>query len=279
MTTTRLITILCVFMLFSCKKEDKDKTFTIYHLKPNRVSVATDTLKSYGWFSKSRSDFFAVKNYDKNNEQHKIKIDSFIVNYIRNDSFLIANKNVNWNLTFFKYGDGIDENTKNQNDTDYTIHTLFSYKKEIASVYFDTRTGYKTSNYNITPEKLNQTKRKIILDYFKTLNLSLDIIEPFTLHLTTEPKIQDTIKVIAKLIKQGDADEVQTSDYLVLKTLQGKVSNDTIIVHYYNNKPPKESEGKAILTLLEYDIVLGKYKNLYYFPEHDGITWSKEIKN
>jgi len=183
MGTIRLVTILCVFILFSCKKEDKDTTFRIYHLKPNRVHVATDTVGVYGWFSKRRNDFFAVKNYDINNEQHKIKIDNFIVNYIRKDSFLIANKNVNWTLTFFKYGNGIDENTKNQNDTDYTIHNLFSYKKEIVSIYFDTRTGYLTSNYNVTPEKVNQTKRKIISDYFATLNLSLDTIKPFTMML------------------------------------------------------------------------------------------------
>ena len=48
-------------MLFSCKKEDKDKTFKIIHLKPNRVYEATDTVGVYGWFSKRRNDFFVVK--------------------------------------------------------------------------------------------------------------------------------------------------------------------------------------------------------------------------
>jgi len=275
MKTTRLATIICVFMLFSCEKEGKDTIFRIYHLKPNRVY--TDAGAVNGKFFKRRNDFFTVKNYDINNEQHKIKIDSFIVNYIRKDSFLIANKNVNWSLTFFKYGDGIDENTKNQNDTDYTIHNLFSYKKEIASVYFDTRTGYSTSNYNVTPEKINQSKRKIILDYFTTLNLRLDIREPFALHLIAELKNLDTIKVIAKLIKQEEGCEIQIADYLVLKTLQGKVSNDTIRVAYNPHKKPKKLKGNTILTLLDFDLIVGA-KDHYYFPEYDGIKWSMEIK-
>ncbi len=277
MKTIKLVIILFVFILFSCKKEDKDKTFRIYHLTPNREYVATDTVGVYGWFSKRRNDFFVVKNYDINNEQHKIKIDSFIVNYLKKDSFLIANKNVNWTLTFFKYGNGIDENTTHEYDTDYTIHNLFSYKKEIGSVYFDTRTGYSVSNYNITPEKFNQTQRDIISDYFATLNLKLDKRKDFTDHLTAVSKCKDTIKVLAKFIKQGDEDEIQISDYLVLKTLKGKVSNDTINVAYYPNKAPKNPNGNAILTLLEFDVVLGA-KDHYYFPEYDGTLGSKSIK-
>ncbi len=277
MATTRLTIILCVLSLFSCKKEDKDKTFRIYHLTPNRVYAATDTVGVYGWFSKRRNDFFVVKNYDINNKQHKIKIDSFIVNYLKKDSFLIKNKNGNWTLTFFKYGNGIDENTKHEYGTDYTIHNLFSYKKEIGSVYFDTRTGYSVSNYNITPEKFNQTKRDIISNYFATLNLKLDKRKGFTDHLTAVSKNQDTIKVLAKLIKQRGANKVQTSDYLVLKTLKGKVSNDTINVAHYNYKAPEKSEGNTILTLLEFDIVLGA-KDAYYFPEYNGTLGSKSIK-
>ncbi len=277
MATTKLTIILCVLSLFSCKKEDKDKTFRIYHLTPNRVYAATDTVGVYGWFSKRRNDFFVVKNYDVNNKQHKIKIDSFIVNYLKKDPFLIKNKNVNWTLTFFKYGNGIDENTKHEYGTDYTIHNLFSYKKEIGSVYFNTRTGYSVSNYNITPEKIIQTKRDIISDYFATLNLKLDKRKGFTDHLTAVSKKQDTIKVLAKFIKKGDEDEIQISDYLVLKTLQGEVSNDTINVAYYPNKAPKKSNGDIILTILEFDIVLGA-KDAYYFPEYNGTLGSKSIK-
>jgi len=277
MEATKLATILFVLTLFSCAKEDQDKTFKIYHLTPNRVYVATDTIGVYGWYAKRRNDFFVVKNYDINNEQHKIKIDSFIVNYLKKDSFLTINKNVNWTLTFFKYGNGIDENTEHEYGTDYTIHDLFSYKKEIGSVYFDTRTGYSVSNYNITPEKFNQTKREIISDYFATLNLKLDKRKGFTDHLTAVSKCKDTIKVLAKFIKQGDEDKIQISDYLVLKTLKGKVSNDTINVAYYPNKAPKNPKGDAILTLLEFDVVLGA-KDHYYFPEYDGTLGSKSIK-
>lgn len=279
MKITRLATILCVYMLFSCEKEDKDKTFRIVHLKPNRVHLNDERVTVNGWYAKTRNDFFTVKNYDINNEQHKIKIDSFIVNYMKKDSFLITNKNVNWKLTFFKYGKGIDENTEHEYGTDYTIHNLFSYKKEITSVYFDTRTGYSGSNYNITSEKFNQSKRKIISDYFTTLDLMLDKKrEPFTLHLTAEPKNLDTIKVIARLIKQEEGCEFQMADYLVVKILQGKVSNDTIRVAYNPHLLPNKSKVNTILTLLDFDLIVGA-KDHYYFPEYDGVKWSKEIKN
>lgn len=125
------------------------------------------------WY-KRRNDFFVIKNYDVNNEMHKIKIDSFVVEYVKRDSFLNENRNSFWRLTFFNYGDGIDEHTLHQYDSDYTIHDLFSYKKEIVSVYFDTRIGYGSSNFNVTPETVNKSKRKIISDYIDTLNLKLD---------------------------------------------------------------------------------------------------------
>lgn len=93
---------------------------------------------------------------------------------MENDSFLEKNKNSFWRLTFFDYGNGIDEYTKHQYDSDYTIHNLFSYKKEIASVYFDTRIGYERSNYNNPSEKISQIKRPIISEYFKAKGLKLD---------------------------------------------------------------------------------------------------------
>ena len=125
------------------------------------------------WY-KRRNDFFVVKNYDVNSEQHKIKIDSFVVNHLKTDSFLQVNNNSFWRLTFFKYGDGIDEDTQHQYDTDYTIHNVFSYKKEIAVIHFDNRFGYNGSSYNMASEKTIKSKRKIVSDYFETLDLNLN---------------------------------------------------------------------------------------------------------
>ncbi|WP_159245231.1 hypothetical protein, partial [Tenacibaculum maritimum] len=85
--------VFIMILLLACQPEDKDKSFKIYHLKPNLVHVNKDTVGVYGWYSKTRSDFFAIKNFDKENEKHKTKIDSFVVNYIQKDSFLYKNKN------------------------------------------------------------------------------------------------------------------------------------------------------------------------------------------
>ncbi len=168
MATTRFLIISLLIIIVSCNSKEKDKTLKIYHLKPNSVSVNTDTLRSYGWYSKTRNDFFAIKNFDATNEKHKIKVDSFVVNYIKKDSFLTKNKNVEWSLFFFKYGNGITENTKHQFDTDYTIHNLFAFKKRVTAYTFDTRTSYLgTSYYFKKGDSITNEKRKIIVDYFK----------------------------------------------------------------------------------------------------------------
>ena len=62
-----------------------------------------------------------------------------------------------------------------------------------------------------------------------------------------------------------------------LKTLKGKVSNDTINVAYYPNKAPVKSDANIVLTFLEFDGILG-IKDHYYFPDYDGTTWSKPLK-
>ncbi|PHR72858.1 MAG: hypothetical protein COA67_03920 [Lutibacter sp.] len=170
----KLATMLLIFIVFSCKKEEKDTVFKIYHLKPNSVYTTVDSLVINGSYSKRRNDFFVVKNYDINNEQHKIKIDSFVLNQIKKGTFLTKNKNSSLSLTFFKYGNGIDENTKHEYDTDYTIHNLFSYKKEIGSFYFNNRFGYEGSNYRISSEKLNSDKREIITNYYKEFDSILE---------------------------------------------------------------------------------------------------------
>ncbi|WP_407264286.1 hypothetical protein [Tenacibaculum maritimum] len=162
--------VLIMGLLFACQSKDKDKSLKIYHLKPNLVHVNKDTVGVYGWYSKTRSDFFAIKNFDRENEKHKTKVDSFVVNYIQKDSFLYKNKNARWFLTFFKYGDGIDENTKHAYNTDYTIHMLFAFEKQQIAYSFNSRykKGYKKVNYYFKDgDSIVHEDRKIISNYFK----------------------------------------------------------------------------------------------------------------
>ncbi|MFL0128635.1 hypothetical protein V2625_13850 [Tenacibaculum maritimum] len=163
--------VLIMGLLFACQSKEKDKSLKIYHLKPNDIGEFPHYKENKKYYELSRDDFFVIKNFDKENEKHKTKVDSFVVNYIQKDSFLYKNKNKNakWSLTFFKYGDGIDENTEHRVDTDYTMHTLFAPKKEIAIYTFDSKIGYRGSFYWINQENFesNDEKRKIISDYFK----------------------------------------------------------------------------------------------------------------
>ncbi|CAA0188742.1 hypothetical protein AQ1689_70060 [Tenacibaculum maritimum] len=161
--------VLIMVLLLACQPKDKDKSLKIYHLKPNDIGEFPHYKENKKYYELSRDDFFVIKNFDKENEKHKTKVDSFVVNYIQKDSFLYKNKNAKWSLTFFKYGDGIDENTEHRVDTDYTMHTLFAPKKEIAIYTFDSKIGYRGSFYWINQENFesNDEKRKIISDYFK----------------------------------------------------------------------------------------------------------------
>ncbi|WP_025663120.1 hypothetical protein [Aquimarina megaterium] len=271
MKTTRLICILFLINFISCKKEVTDKTFKIFHLKPNRVYI--DTTAVNGKFSKRRNDFFVVKNYDINNEHHKIKIDSFVVNHVKKDFFLIQNKNVNWRLTFFKYGDGIDEHTQHEYDTDYTIHDLFSYKKEIGSVYFDTREGYRGSNYTITPDKHTSSHRKIIDDYFNTNStLQYNIKQEQKARGSFNPYThkQDTIKVIAKFIKRVGGSKIQIVQYKFLEPITKLITleEDTLNIAYSIVYEPKEFPEKSMLTLVKDSANVG-LKNYYIFPDYN----------
>ncbi|MFL0086743.1 hypothetical protein, partial [Tenacibaculum maritimum] len=103
-------------------------------------------------------------------EKHKTKVDSFVVNYIQKDSFLYKNKNTYWSLVFFKYGDGIDKNTKHAYNTDYTIHTLFAFEKRRCYYSFSSRfqKGYIATGYYFKDgDSIVHEDRKIISDYFK----------------------------------------------------------------------------------------------------------------
>ncbi len=112
----------------SCNVQPKNQTLEIYHLKPNDIGELTEYKDNKKYYELVRDDFFALNNFDATNESHKIKVDSFVVNYIKNDNFLRDNANARWSLIFFKYGDGINENTKHEFNTDYTIHKLFNFR-------------------------------------------------------------------------------------------------------------------------------------------------------
>ncbi|MEZ5009575.1 MAG: hypothetical protein R2753_15625 [Chitinophagales bacterium] len=273
--------ILLVFILFSCKKAEKDKTFKIYHLTPNSIAVNTDTLRSNGWYSTTREDFFVVKNYDINNEQHKIKIDSFVVYQLKKDDFLATNKNASWSMKFFNYGNGIDENTKHEYGTDYTIHNLFSYKKEIANFHFNNRVGYSSCNYIIEPKILNTNKRKIVLDYFNsidTLNPDLVKMMQATLHYLGQdgpniPTVQkDTIQVLANFIYNDYNSSSKTAQYKVLKSMpeSAAIKEDTINVLYSDTYQPETSTSDNTLTLLRYKLKFNT-KYHYVFLDDDDV--------
>ncbi|MFL0067020.1 hypothetical protein V2595_15470 [Tenacibaculum maritimum] len=165
--------VLIMGLLFACQSKEKDKSLKIYHLKPNDISELPEYRENKRYYELLRNDFFAIKNFDKENEKHKTKVDSFVVNYIQKDSFLDKNKNAYWSLVFFKYGDGIDENTKHAYNTDYTTHTLFAFEKREIYYSFESNDTYYQKKYKTTGyyfkkgDSVVKEKRKIISDYFK----------------------------------------------------------------------------------------------------------------
>ncbi|MFL0105099.1 hypothetical protein, partial [Tenacibaculum maritimum] len=84
--------VLIMGLLFACQSKDKDKSLKIYHLKPNDIGKFSHYKENKKYYELSRDDFFVIKNFDKENEKHKTKVDSFVVNYIQKDSFLYKNK-------------------------------------------------------------------------------------------------------------------------------------------------------------------------------------------
>ena len=169
MTTTRFLIIFALIIFASCNS--KEKALKIYHLKPNSIGELTEYKKNKKYYELDRDDFFAIKNFDATNDNHKVKVDSFVINYIKNDNYLIKNKNARWSLIFFKYGDGITESTKHQFDTDYTIHNLFAFEKRQIYYAFSSRKEDKkykyTGYYFKRGDSITNEKRKIIVDYFK----------------------------------------------------------------------------------------------------------------
>lgn len=174
MDTSRYFYLLLLFnlMFFSCsKKNDNDpsKALEIYHLKPNDIIVRKDYKEGDGWYAIERFDFFALKNFNINDEEEKKQLDSFVVKYLKQDSFLSNNKNSLWVLHFYEYGNGITESTKHEYNTDYTIHNLFNLDKIIVTYFFRNAPQYSDSLYYgtyYTKEEL-RTQRKAIIKHFE----------------------------------------------------------------------------------------------------------------
>lgn len=160
--------VLCFFS--SCKEKVERGPLEIYHLEPDQIIDRGDD--GQGWYSKERHDFFAVKNFDFDNERHKVKIDSFIIDYMGNGNFPTGKENTLWVLSFYEYGDGITENTEHEYGTDYQIHKLFAPSKKICSYFFNTGHDHISSSYWYRPDhengKSDRRKRKLVEDHLKT---------------------------------------------------------------------------------------------------------------
>jgi len=155
----------CVFLIFfiSCSSNKPNKAMKIFHLKPNRIIENNITDINESWFQKEREDFFVLQNYDPANEKHKAEMDSFVIDYVKKEDFFNENDNASWSLVFYKYGDGITENTPHQFDTDYYIHQLFDFKKRLAYYYFTSQNGYENTGYYINEgAKIVEEKRKAL---------------------------------------------------------------------------------------------------------------------
>jgi len=153
----------CIILSNSCNQVKQNKQMKIYHLKPNRLIVNDETNTKDNWFKQEREDFFTIENFNIEIEEHKAEIDSFVLNYIKKENFLAAKNNVNWSLVFFKYGDGITENTAHQYDTDYDMHQLFAFKKRLIYYYFTSENGYENTGYYLNGDEVIKNEKRVTL--------------------------------------------------------------------------------------------------------------------
>lgn len=150
----------------ACANDGNEK-MQIYHLAPD--NIITRSSNEAGEYAIQRDDFFVVKNFKSDNEEQEKEMDAFVVAYLAHDDFLKKNRNASLTLTFYRYGDGITEQTKHTFDTDYTMHTLFSLDKRVAVYSFDTNTGYLETLFIKDGKSVDGygNKRTIITDFLK----------------------------------------------------------------------------------------------------------------
>jgi len=157
--------ISCTLLLSgtSCNQIKQNQAMKIFHLKPNRITVNEKAETKYDWYKKEREDFFALKGFNIESEEHKAAVDSFVLHYINKDNFLNTDDHVSWALVFFKYGDGITENTKHQFDTDYSIHELFAFEKRLIYYDFTSNNGYENTGYYFNGGETIKEEKRVAL--------------------------------------------------------------------------------------------------------------------
>ena len=79
----------------------------------------------------------------------------------------------------------------------------------------------------------------------------------------------DTIRVIAKLIRPGEGSKIWIAEYKVLKVLKGSLTNDTIKVGYYFYNDYPDAPDTALLNLTTYTGGT-KTTDYYIFPDYDA---------
>ena len=99
----------------------------------------------------------------------------------------------------------------------------------------------------------------------------------FFAHLLYGQAKSDTIKVIAELVTQRQGNGIQIAKFKVIKTIKGKVTNDTIQVGYYFDNEHKISQDTALLTLTTYTGNTNT-KDYYIFPDHNAKKGIENVK-
>jgi len=99
----------------------------------------------------------------------------------------------------------------------------------------------------------------------------------FFTHLIYGQAKNDTIKVIAELVTQGQGSKIHIAKYKVIKTIKGKVTNDTIQVGYYFYNEYKNAPDTALLTLTTYTGNT-KTKDYYIFPNYNAKEGIENVK-
>ena len=84
--------------------------------------------------------------------------------------------------------------------------------------------------------------------------------------LTLGQGSNDTIQIIAKLLKPGQGSKIHIAEYEVIKIVQGTVSNDTIKVGYYFYNESPSSSDTVLLNLTSYT---GNKETADYYICHD----------
>ena len=109
------------------------------------------------------------------------------------------------------------------------------------------------------------------------MKLLLTIFGLLFTFLTYGQANNDTIKVIGKLVSSGVGSKIYIAEYEVIKTIKGKVSNDTIQVGYYFYNEYENTPDTAFLTLTTYTGNT-RTKDYYIFPDYNAKKGIEKVK-